>query len=106
MSDDSDSVDRSMSLLASKERREVIGYFDRNDVESATIEVLTDHLEGTKVETDGGTPSTRAAKAKLHHVHLPKLEAHGVVEYDARSGEVRYRPDERVEAILEFTSEL
>ncbi len=101
-----DSKDRILKLLASKERRKVIEYFDRHDVESATMEILTSHLARAKVGSNGETPSTDAAKAELHHVHLPKLEAYGVVEYDSRSGEIRYHPDEQMEAIVRFTAEL
>jgi len=99
-------LDQTLAMLASNERRKLVAYFDRNDVESASMEVLTTHLARTQVETDGGDPSTEAAKARLHHVHLPKLQAHGVVEYDSRSGEIRYHPDERIEAIVQFTADL
>ncbi|WP_128478865.1 DUF7344 domain-containing protein [Halorussus pelagicus] len=106
MNDDPDLMDRSLALLASEERRKVIEYFDRNDTESASVEALMEYLVRTKVETDGGAPSTSKPKAELHHVHLPKLAEYGVVEYDARSGEVRYCPDEKLEAIVGFVSEL
>ena len=106
MSDDPDSMDRALALLASRERRMIIQYFDRNDAVSTSVEALTDHLAGAKVEADGGEPPTRTAEAELHHVHIPKLEDYGVVEYDSRSGEVRYHPHERLEALVEFASEL
>lgn len=38
---------------------------------------------------------------KLVHSHLPKLAEYGVIEYDPRSGTVRYRPDEQVETVLD-----
>jgi hypothetical protein len=38
---------------------------------------------------------------QLQHTHLPKLADHGVVEYERRSGAVRYRPSEPVERVLD-----
>jgi len=36
----------------------------------------------------------------LHHVSLPKLDDAGVLEYDAQSGELRYRTDEGLVVML------
>lgn len=40
-------------------------------------------------------------EASLHHVHLPFLVERGLLEYDHRSGQLRYRPDRQVERWLE-----
>jgi hypothetical protein len=41
---------------------------------------------------------------RLFHVHLPKLMAHGIVEYDSNDGTVRYRPGDRIEEVLDALS--
>ncbi|WP_137286038.1 DUF7344 domain-containing protein [Halorussus salinisoli] len=107
MNEDPDQIDRVLDLLASKERRKVIEYFDENAADTATVEVLSAQLGRVKVES-GGTDqsSTDVAKRQLHHVHLPKLEEYGVVEYDPRAGQIRYRPDEQVESISAFLDEV
>lgn len=47
----------------------------------------------------------RQVAVALHHVHLPKLEEHGVIEYDWRSKTIRYRPGETLEAHLDLAAE-
>ncbi|WP_193570246.1 MULTISPECIES: hypothetical protein [Halorussus] len=72
----------------------------------ASVEALSRKLARAKVEdATGEAPSTETARAELHHVHLPKLADHDLVGYDAQSGSVRYRPDERVETLVQFLAE-
>jgi hypothetical protein len=56
---------------------------------------------GAALATDGDLERVRIA---LHHVHLPKLDAFGVISYDLDSGEVQFPYDEqraeRVESVL------
>lgn len=107
MNDDAKQIDCALRLLTSKERRKVIEYFDDNVTDTATVEELSVRLGRLVVEPDGaGERATDAARAELHHVHLPKLEDYGVVEYDRRTGHVRYHPDERVEDIVQFLDEV
>lgn len=107
MHENPDRLDRVLALLANRQRREILDRLVESDSEVTTVEELSRYL--TRVVTDGGeaeSPSTEGARAKLHHVHLPKLEECDLVEYDARSGKVRYRPDERVETIVQFLDDL
>lgn len=107
MNDDPDRIDRILTVLADKDRRRVVEYFSRNGTETETVEVLGARLARLTVKTDGtAAPSTKTVRTELHHVHLPKLEEYGVVEYDARTGQVRYRPDEEVEAAVDSLADL
>jgi len=42
----------------------------------------------------------------LHHAVLPKLDGRGFLDYDSENGAVCYRPDARLEAVLDSTDEL
>ena len=68
------SLDRTFDLLANEHRRAVVTYLldTRHEV---VVEELTDAL------ADGETDETRVATS-LHHAHLPKLEAAGMIEWD------------------------
>lgn len=102
-----DRLDRTLRLLASRERREILGHFITNETDVASVEVLSRKLARLAADADDEDPSsTEVAKVELHHVHLPKLAECDLVEYDARSGTVRYHADERTEAIVEFLAEL
>lgn len=106
MGDNSDRLDRELKVLASRERREILDHFIATDADVTSVEILC--CKVARVNAGEGTAeaaSTETAKAELHHVHLPKLAEHELVEYDARSGTVRYRPDERVEALVQFLAE-
>ncbi|MFC7078814.1 DUF7344 domain-containing protein [Halorussus caseinilyticus] len=107
MNDDPNRIDRVLQLLTSKERRRIIEYFHHVESDTATVEVLSAHLGRLRVEA-GGTEaeSTDGYQNELHHVHLPKMQDYGIVEYDPRSGHVRYRSDDQAEAITEFLTEL
>lgn len=96
-----------MKLLASRERREILDHFITTETEVETVEVLSCKLARLVADNGNGeSPSTESAKTELHHFHLPKLAEYDLVEYDARSGTVRYHSDEQMEAIVELLAEL
>lgn len=49
----------------------------------------------------GERPAREHVETTLHHTHDPKLANAGILEYDARSREFRYRGHDRLEAWLE-----
>ncbi|WP_379689371.1 DUF7344 domain-containing protein [Halomicroarcula sp. GCM10025817] len=38
---------------------------------------------------------------QLIHNHLPKLDEHGIIQYDQESNIVRYQSDEQIETVLD-----
>jgi len=106
MDDGSDRLERELIALASPERRRVLDHFVATDTEVADLEVLS--CKVATVRADGGSESasTAGARARLHHVHLPKLADCDLVEYDPRSGTVRYQPDETVEELIAFLADV
>ncbi len=76
-------------------RRAVLCTLAAQPDEVTTLEALVDALDETMV---GGEDRLRIA---LHHVHLPKLSTLDAVEFDYRSGDVRYRPESTTSQFVE-----
>lgn len=76
--------------LTDKRRQNVIVCLACSEQETMTINEVSEELAttpGSSVET---------IKTSLHHIHLPKLEEAGLVEYDERSEAIRYRSSESI----------
>lgn len=84
------SLDTCLQLLADDQRRQIIQQL-RPEGRSSVGE-LADEISGTGRE--------RTA-IQLHHNHLPKLQKHGILDYDERSGAVLYSPDARLEGLID-----
>lgn len=91
------SLDATLELLANHDRRCILEYLMESPRETATVDELVEHLVERKAERTGERPGSDHVLTTLHHVHVPKLADSGVVEYDARSQELRYRSDDRLE---------
>ncbi|PSP83916.1 hypothetical protein BRC83_06605 [Halobacteriales archaeon QS_1_68_17] len=87
-----DRVDAGLALLADVRRRELVDYLSTAGDGTIALEELAEQI-GDDDETD-------RLRRSLYHRHLPKLAAHGVVEFDAERQAVRYVGHERVEEIL------
>ena len=79
-------IDDVLGTLGHRHRREIIRYFESNtSTREASVSELADQL-GQSEEQPGDQP----IRLQLHHIHLPKLEHEGWVEFDADDGHVRY----------------
>lgn len=87
-------VDRACSLLADGRRRALLGTLIERDGETFHFSDLVSAIARRRDD------SWRAVAIALHHCHLPKAAEAGVVEYDRRSGDVRYRGHDVVEAVF------
>lgn len=79
-------VDDLLDVLSHHLRREVIDYFENHAEGSvAPFADVVSHIEHR-------VPSelSEGISVKLLHVHLPKLEAADFLEYDGRTGQLRY----------------
>lgn len=98
------SPDSVRSLLLNRRRRRLLDYLASRSNDVATLDELREHLVAAEAEmSDGYVPSSdhrEEVETSLVHIHLPKLSAVGVLEYDDRSETVRYYGDERLEARL------
>ena len=89
-------INRLLETLASGPRRQLIRYFESvSQTDTDSIDAIVSHL-------DSRLPSRNpdGLKLALYHNHLPKLEEEGWVDYDARSGEIRYHGDGAAEPLL------
>lgn len=94
-------LDAILNLLAAGDRREIVHALREQGSGETTIDDLAKRLvaDGLVTEND-----SRLLSIKLHHAHLPKLDDHGLVEFDAERGSVRYQPNEHVERVIDSLS--
>lgn len=98
----SNSLDACFQLVADRRRRRVIQQLRHETDGTTTIDDLVDRLHsGGSVSADDRHVDREDLAIQLHHTTLPKLEDHGVVDYDHRSGTVRYQPNDQVETVLD-----
>jgi hypothetical protein len=99
-------LDACLRLVADRDRRRVIDHLRHEANGTTSFEDLVDHVHGCASGDKTSSLQDREEVAvQLHHSHLPKLADYGVVEFEHRSGTVRYRPDEQVEALLDALPE-
>ncbi|WP_336000655.1 DUF7344 domain-containing protein [Halorientalis halophila] len=89
-------LDACFELLAHRNRRLLLSTLAETGDDRLPLGVLTDQIVSKRV----GAVDHESIVTELHHVHLPKLEAEGVLEYDADRSMVLYRGDERIERFL------
>lgn len=94
--------DESLRLVADRSRRRVLEHLRYEATGRTTLDDLVDRLLSSGSVSVGDRRADRKTLAlQLYHVHLPKLDDHGVVEFDPDSGTVQYAADERFEAFLD-----
>ena len=76
-------------------RRAIIRYFESQAENSAVLEDLVTYIE--KQSTDKDRQDIRIG---LYHIHLPKLEAEGILRYDSDDNTIRYNGSERYRSLL------
>lgn len=91
-----DSLSRALSVLENKQRRDVLAAIMEANTRTMTIDDLVDTM------IKRGTQETikEETEVQLHHIHLPKLAEEGLIEFDPRSGQLRYHGDDEVERLL------
>lgn len=92
------SLDSTLELLSDYDRRCLLGYLRDDPDGTATVEELVDHLADKRAKRTDDAPDIDRIETRLHHTHIPKLANAGVIEYDDRSGEIRYWGEDRLEA--------
>lgn len=106
------STETVLHLVADPRRRTILRQLRENGgvTEIETLaDVVTERTAQSSPIEEADPPTSRTdeqriARAELYHTHLPQLADAGVIEYDSRTGTVRYRSHDRVEALLGFVS--
>ena len=91
-------VSTAFDVLADERRRHVLYYLLEEAGGTATADEIADHLLVIEAATVADDRET--ILADLHHRHLPKLEACGLVDRESGSGAIDYRGDPLVEECL------
>lgn len=81
----SEKCDELLELLCHRHRRQILRFLGKRPTNTATVDELVDHVVAPSGETSLST--------EMYHVHLPKLDDAGLVDWDSRSGTIRYYPD-------------
>lgn len=105
------SLTRALEALEATQRRCILYYLREH--ETASVDTLADLVTGwLYASVDGvGTPEQRQQTfVELHHVHLPKLAATGLIDYGEAAGRVElleYAPfvDDLLDLTLDVESE-
>ncbi|WP_255167583.1 DUF7344 domain-containing protein [Natrononativus amylolyticus] len=98
-----DGIDDLLALLSHRRRRRVLYYLSDRELAdvgevAAAVAAREADLEAERVSDEART----AVAIDLSHNHLPKLADRGVVDYDRRSGAVRWTtPPEALATLLE-----
>lgn len=88
-------VNALLDALAHHLRREVIHYFETEArTSTASLDAVVAHIDN-RVPRDREELTTA-----LVHRHLPKLATEGWLEFDQRSGEIRYHGNDRAPRLL------
>lgn len=95
------SLDAVLYVLADQHRRDLLRYLVESPGDTCSFDECVSHLVRREAERGDERPASDQVEAMLHHVHIPKLIDTGVLEYDARSQEVRYRGHDRLELWLD-----
>jgi len=84
-----------LDALAHGRRRSVCEVLAAADREFLPLEELSERV----ASIDESGTDERTARIELHHVHLPKLDEAGLLEYDHELNTVHYENDPVVAAI-------
>lgn len=99
------SRDRLFDVLANPRRRRVLSYLAGTAADAVSLTDLVAAVVAREPDRDGGTDHYERVAIAVRHVHLPKLSAAGLLDYDPRSRTVRYCGHPRLEVHLALASE-
>lgn len=88
-------MDEIIRLFGDSRRRQVVAALDACEDDKIALRNLVRRLSKRGRETD-----PREWRKLLHHAYLPRLEDHGVVEYDSETEMIQYHDCELVSAVL------
>lgn len=95
------SLDELLEILSNYQRRSIIQHLRDTPGHLHSIDEVVRHLQDLERSKHGEAPGEDHLLSILVHVHGPKLDNAGLVDYDIPSREIRYHPNETCERVLE-----
>lgn len=92
------SLETIYDALDDRQRRLALYPLRRTSDGFSDVDALVERVVEWEADEHAGDDHADGVARTLHHVHLPKLTADGVVDYDWRTEAVRYRPGGLLEA--------
>ena len=90
---DTSSPDAILSAVANDHRRAILHALATAAEKTLAYDVLEDRV-ADRVRHDGVSPNSaehrQRVRITLHHVHLPKLEKVGIIDYEAETGDIQF----------------
>lgn len=102
------SRDRLLVAMSDHRRRRLIAYMDAAGAEVFSRDELAGPLLNDEIDSGSVREAEKRLKLELHHRHLPLMDGAGLIEYDSRSGAIRYDGSSRsdlIELINSFDSD-
>ena len=97
------SIDTLFDVLSDARRRYALHYLLGTADGVTNVETLAEEIAAWERATGRADAPAEDVMVDLHHAHLPLLVDVGLVEYDERSGAVRYRDRHPVRDCFERT---
>ena len=98
-------LDTVFDLLSNARRRYLLYHLYETEGSLSTLEEATEAVfeyeRGEKPPAESG--GRRQVRLALHHAHLPRVADAGLLEYDARQGDIRLLGDSGLPRWLEHT---
>lgn len=99
-------IDEILDLLSHSYRREILRILRDHDDNVVPFDAMHTALAGMETEHSRDSADEDQILPLFFHHHGAKLREAGLIDYDVRSEEIRYHPNERVETALETVEEL
>lgn len=104
--------DEFFDLIGNRRRRLCLEILHGMETKTIPLDSLTRRLaeresqgtEGEEVSSVADPEQEDRISISLYHLHLPKLEHYGLVEFDQRTKTIRYRASPRFEAAMGRTT--
>ncbi|PSH01067.1 MAG: hypothetical protein BRC30_00215 [Nanohaloarchaea archaeon SW_7_46_7] len=97
------SLDDTLQVLADEKRRDMLYALENSDSDSFTYSEVIDALREGGEEIEDYRERLRL---EMSHVHLPKMEVNGLVDYDEGSEVITYESNEEIRELLGLVEEL
>lgn len=94
--DQLEAIDAAVEALSSVRRRRLLKALLEHNPQEAIVATVSDDAE----------PDTEAVRIEMYHIHLPKLDDAGFIEWDRERDQVRKGPTfDTIEQLLERLAE-